>query len=78
MNRQPNKDKRSNSQDRNIFRGLAYFSQITVTLITTVLVSVFIGKYLDTKFNTSPWLLLVSTLLGIAAAIMNLFYMGKR
>ncbi|HOB10002.1 MAG: AtpZ/AtpI family protein [Limnochordia bacterium] len=60
-------------QHREAFRALAYFSQIGVTMVGTVLVGVLLGKYLDTLFNTKPWLTLVFSFLGAGAAIKALF-----
>jgi len=59
------------------FRALAYFSQIGVTMATTVLVSVLLGRYLDSLLDTTPWLLLFFSALGVGAAIKALFNMPK-
>jgi len=42
-------------------------------MVGTVLVGVLLGKYLDTLFNTKPWLTLVFSFLGAGAAIKALF-----
>lgn len=55
------------------FRAIAYFSQIGVTMSATVLVGVLLGKYLDRLLGTTPWLLLIFSLLGVGAAIKSLF-----
>ncbi len=60
-----------------MMRMLTYFSQIGVTIGTTILIGVFMGKYLDNLFGTSPWLLLVFSLLGAGAALKSLFYFPK-
>ncbi|NLY67313.1 MAG: AtpZ/AtpI family protein [Tissierellia bacterium] len=78
MSKMSNKDKKQEPKNGKTFRGLAHFSQIAATMITTVLGSVFVGKYLDTKFNTSPWLLLVFSLFGVGYAIKMLFDLGKK
>lgn len=36
-----------------------------------------LGRWLDKTFNTSPWLAGIFTLLGIAAAFMQLFRTGR-
>jgi F0F1-type ATP synthase assembly protein I len=36
----------------------------------------FLGRWLDTTFNTSPWMTGIFTLLGISAAFVHLFRMG--
>jgi ATP synthase protein I len=56
------------------FRALAHFSQIGVTMAASVLIGVLIGKHLDILFGTSPWLLLIFSLLGVGAAIRALFH----
>jgi ATP synthase protein I len=38
-------------------------------LAVTVIVMVFLGIWLDDKFNTSPWLTVVFSFLGIASAL---------
>ncbi|NLM60667.1 MAG: AtpZ/AtpI family protein [Clostridiales bacterium] len=43
----------------------------------TVLLGVFLGKFLDSLLNTSPWLLLVFSLLGAGAAIKSLYDSSK-
>lgn len=78
MSKMSNKDKKQEPKNGKTFRGLAHFSQIAATMITTVLGSVFVGKYLDTKFNTSPWLLLVFSLFGVAVTFKYLFDKGNK
>jgi len=39
---------------------LRLLSNITVWIVGPVLVGVFLGKWLDQKFNTDPWLFLAS------------------
>ena len=40
-------------------------------LALTVIVMVFLGIWLDGKFDTSPWLTITFSFLGIAAALYN-------
>lgn len=68
MDNKPNKNKQT-------YRALAYFSQIGVTIGASVLVGVLLGRFLDRLLGTSPWLLLVFSLLGVGAAIRSLFRM---
>lgn len=75
MSEEQDKDKQpKNSQT---LRALANFSQIGITMAACVLVGVLLGKYLDDLFGTTPWLLLVFSLLGAGAAIKSLFNMSK-
>lgn len=43
-------------------------------IVVPVLVGTFLGRFLDLKLGTGPWLLLVGTLLGIAAGFLNFFW----
>ena len=52
---------------------LGYITQLGITMAATVMVGVFVGRFLDNLLNTSPWLLLICSLLGAGAAIRNLF-----
>jgi ATP synthase protein I len=40
-------------------------------LAVTVLVMVFLGIWLDGKFNTNPWLTVIFSFLGIATSLYN-------
>jgi len=40
-------------------------------LAATVGIMVFIGYWLDGKFKTSPWLILIFSFLGIASGLYN-------
>ena len=42
---------------------LSVFSKISAWIVIPVLVSAFVGNYLDRKFNSAPWIL------GIALAV---------
>jgi len=46
---------------------LILFSRLSVWIGGPILVAIFVGKYLDKKYNTQPWLFLLSV--GIAFAI---------
>jgi ATP synthase protein I len=37
----------------------------------------FLGRWLDGKFHTAPWLTIVFTAFGIGAAFLNLFRTGR-
>lgn len=75
MSKQDNGNKKS--KNSKTIRALADFSQIGVTMAASVLVGVLLGKYLDGLFGTSPYLLLICSLLGAGAAIKVLFNMSK-
>lgn len=68
MDDKPNKNKQT-------YGALAYFSQIGITIAASVLVGVLLGRFLDRLLGTSPWLLLIFSLLGVGTAIRSLFRM---
>lgn len=58
-------------------QALSLITQIGINMTVTVGGCILLGKYLDDFFSTSPWLLLVFTVLGVLAAFRNLFHMTK-
>ena len=71
MSKQDNEKKPS--PNRQTAKALANFSQVGVTMAASVLIGVFLGKFLDGIFGTSPWLLLLFSFFGVGAAIKSLF-----
>ena len=59
-------------------RALSLLTQIGVTIIACVAVGILLGRLIDSLLGTTPWLLLVFTLLGIAAAFKSIFDMAKK
>lgn len=52
---------------------LSLVSQVGLMIIIPILGCTFIGKYLDDKFGTSPFLLLIFLLLGIGGAFSGVY-----
>jgi ATP synthase protein I len=71
LNKPYDNDRKSNRNE--ILQALTLFSQLGIRLAATVFVGVLIGKYLDRLLGTAPWLLLIFSLLGAAAAMKVLF-----
>ena len=55
------------------FRSISMISQIGLMIVACVLVGVLIGWFLDNRLGTGPWLLLVFSLAGMAAAFKAIF-----
>ena len=72
----PSYDK--NRQRGKSLRALSFASQIGITMAACVLIGVLCGKFLDDLLSTAPWLLLVFSLLGVAASFKVLFDLAKR
>lgn len=63
--------------DRKNVEGL--YQAVTLGLLFPVSIGVgfFLGRWLDGVFGTRPWLAVVFTVCGVAAAFVNLFRAGK-
>lgn len=56
-------------------KAFSKLSQVGITIVVTIGMCFFIGKWLDAKFNTDPILLIIFILLGIGASFRNLYMM---
>jgi len=65
-------------QHYDFLKALSFFSQVGITIVACVCIGVFLGRFLDSFFDTSPWLLLIFSLLGTAAAFKALFDLMSR
>lgn len=63
---------------KNLIRTLGYLSTVGLAMALSIGIGALIGNYLDGKFGTGPWLLIVFTGFGIAAAFKNLHIMYKK
>jgi ATP synthase protein I len=59
-------------RDWRYIKELAYFGSLGLQVALSIFIGYGIGRYLDSKFETGPWLTIVFFLLGIAAAFRNL------
>lgn len=64
-------------EDGSIFRQLLRASTVGLDLVVLTFVGVIIGYYLDKWLHTSPWMLIVFTVLGIAAGFRQLFRLAR-
>ena len=56
-----------------IIRAISFASDIAITIAACVLIGVLLGRALDSLFGSSPWLLLVFSLLGVGAGINEIY-----
>jgi len=76
--RQAKQGKREKNRQRGtVVRALSFFTQVGVTIFACVFLGVILGRFLDRVLGTAPWLLLACSLLGTAAAFMELFRLAK-
>ena len=64
--------KKDNS-DRSALKNLALISQLGISMITPILLGVFVGGWLDKKAGTSGVFMLILVILGAGAGFLNLF-----
>jgi len=70
---------RNNKPQQNEFsKAMAFFLQISVTIIACIAVGIFLGWLLDRLLGTSPWLLMVFSFLGVGAAFKSIFDFAKK
>jgi len=65
-------------KDRKFIRMIGVLSTVGITLVAATVIGFYAGYALDRFFGTSPWLMLVFLLLGIAAGFKNLFDQVKK
>ena len=53
-------------------RELSYYSSIGLQVALSIFIGLAIGVYLDNRFDTSPWLMLIFLILGILAGYRNI------
>lgn len=61
------------SGDQGAWKALGELSTVGLTLVIATLIGLVGGYYADRLLGTSPWLLLLGLVLGIAAGFVNLF-----
>jgi ATP synthase protein I len=59
-------------RDWRYIRELAYFSSLGLQVALSIFIGFGVGRYLDKRFDTDPWLTVVFFFLGVAAAVRNL------
>ena len=57
----------------NIIKSLSKISQVGITMVVTIGLCFFIGKWLDEKLGTNIIFLAIFTLLGIGAGFRNVY-----
>ncbi len=59
-------------------RHLAVISSLGLAMGISIAIGALLGYYLDNRFGTRPWCLIICLGLGIAAAFRNLYLLYKR
>ena len=59
-------------RDYRYIKDLAYFSSLGLQMALSIFIGLWLGRFLDKKFETDPWLTVVFFLFGVAAAYRNI------
>ena len=59
-------------------RELAYYSSLGLQVALSIVIGLFIGVYLDRRFELYPWLTLLFLGLGVAAGFRNIWLAIKK
>ena len=65
-------------ETKKLFRTLSYISTVGLAMALSIGIGAIVGYYLDSKFDTEPWLFFLFLGFGIVAAFRNLYRMYKK
>lgn len=65
-------------KDPSPYRTYGIVSMIATDMAVTVVGGLYVGKWLDSLWGTSPWLMLAGIILGLVAGIMGIIEITKR
>jgi F0F1-type ATP synthase assembly protein I len=63
--------------NNDILKALGLINHIAIAMMVPIIICLFIGVYLDNKFDKSPLFLSIFLVIGIAASFRNLYMMTK-
>ena len=63
---------------KEIAYALTLLSQIGWNFVVTIGMCFFIGKFIDDKLGTTPWIMFLFIIMGVMAAFRNLFIMVEK
>lgn len=58
--------------------GLALFARLSSWIVAPVIIAIFIGRYMDSKFNTAPWLFLFSVAIAFTVSMVMIVRIGLK
>jgi ATP synthase protein I len=65
-------------ETKKLFRELWFYSSLSFSIALSIVIGLGIGYWLDTKFETSPWLTLIFLGLGVIAGFRNIYLALQR
>ncbi len=63
----------NNKQDKNFLRNIALITQIGFSMITPILVGVYVGQFIDKKVGTNGIFTIILIIIGVGGGFVNLF-----
>lgn len=63
--------------DRRQMRAVGVASAVGIVIVVSVVIGFLFGRWLDRVFGTDPWLMLLFTILGVAAGFIEMYRMVK-
>ena len=68
----------NDKQKADLLNALYSISQIGITIIVCVAAGIFIGRALDSRLGTSPWMMLIFIFIGVGAAFKSIVDYAKK
>jgi len=65
-------------ETKKLFRELWYYSSLSFSIALAIVIGLFIGLWLDARYDTSPLLTLVFLGLGVIAGFRNIYLVMKK
>lgn len=66
-----------NNEISDIAKAVSIILQLGLTMVVTILLCLFFGKFLDNKFHKDSLWTLIFLFLGVCAALRNMYYIVK-
>ena len=63
----------NNKQDKNFLKNIALITQIGFSMITPILVGVYVGQFIDKKVGTNGIFTIILIIIGVGGGFVNLF-----
>ena len=64
---------KKDGKNRNALKNLALISQVGISMVTPILLGVYIGQWIDRWVGTNGLFMIIFMILGVGAGFMNLF-----
>ena len=63
---------------RDMFKGLAFITQIGLSIVTPIIIGAYFGNWLDKKLKTDIIFSMIFIIIGTMAGFLNLFKLGPK